>query len=450
MKILNPRNLIKRLIQSPLRRQLLVLLVVAQVLAHGTSILIVQLTLTSTGRIEALQVELTDALMASLHILGDSDDVFKRTAIESLSANDARFELTDTRPNELDFSAEITQVFQQSIPEDWRSKTGAYLLRNETKRPGPGGNPYAVVVELENLGYLWFQPRTRLIAESVPIVALTMSTLFIAVPLMILALWSGFYLIRPVERLSKGARRFADGAQPELLSVSGPAEIRAAIMSFNSMQHRLQTLMDTRSQTLASIGHDLRTPLTRLRLRLENVSLGDAEAGTQRDINAMESMIDVALEFLRNESHRVERVPVDIISLCETVTCDFADAGNNVTFRGTAKHTVTCDIDLTVRALSNIIDNAIKYAGGAEVSYNEAQGEIVVSDNGPGIAQNLLDHATEPFIRLETTPAKSKEAPESFGLGLSISKSAMLQQGGRLRFSQNKPTGLIVRLVLPR
>lgn len=254
--------------------------------------------------------------------------------------------------------------------------------------------------------------------------------------------------VRPVEQLSKGAQSFAIDTQTDPLPEAGPQEVRTAIRSFNVMQDKLRTLIDERGQTLASISHDLRTPLTRMRLRLEQVELYDAAEGVERDLTAMEAMIDDALDFLRSENHRVDKVMVDIRSLCETVVNDFVDQGARVRLSGQGGAEVACDILLTVRALTNLIENAVKYAGPVLVELRHDGHEIAVTDCGPGIPPDRLARVTKPFNRVETVSSGQLDGPPGFGLGLAIADVNMSRQGGSLILEPNVPTGLIARLIL--
>lgn len=238
----------------------------------------------------------------------------------------------------------------------------------------------------------------------------------------------------------------------ELLSETGAEEVRSAIRSFNTMQKRLRSMMDDRAQTLASIGHDLRTPLTRLGLRLEATELGDAEEGVQRDIAEMRQMINDALAFLSTENKPVTITSVDLSSLCETVVTDFADQGKEVTLCQDAETiTANCDISLTMRALTNLIDNGVKYACAVDVRVTARQKDVLVtvSDRGPGIPDELMALASKPFNRLEAKSAGQTHALGGFGLGLAIAEDCMSRQRGYLTLEKNLPHGLIATLSLP-
>lgn len=435
--------------RSPIRRQLLILLVVAQLLAHVSTVLIVSNAFNAVGRVDELRVELLDALTTALTLMDPNDPAAVRAALLPLVDSDSRFVLRGPGGDTSLPLPNIVDLVETELPQGWHGRIAVYDVPVGTLPVGANARPFAVVVDLGYEGYLWFFPDISLISGSLPLIGITMIVMFLAVPLLVITVWSGTYLLRPVERLSEGAQKFSEGAQVDILEETGPREVRAAIRSFNTMQERLQTLIDERGQTLASIGHDLRTPLTRLRLRLENVALGDAATGTERDIRAMEAMIDDALEFLRSQYHRVDCVPVDIASLCETVVTDFTDRGADLLLPSTATDQVVCDIDLTIRALTNIVENAVKFAGKAQVVLRDGGREIAVIDEGPGIPPKLLDVVTRPFNRLGTVSAGAPNAPRGFGLGLAIAEAAMRHQGGVLILEQNSPSGLIARLRLP-
>lgn len=436
---------------KPMRRQMVALVVGAQLLAHGSTIVIVSNLLTRSDRIEGVWVELSDAFLTTLAGLDGTQDA--EALLAPILARDARFSRVPTAPITLDPATPIVAAIRAELPERWRTRVEVVERPEDGAFPiGIDREPFALIADLGDGTSLWFVPNTGVVSRNAPVVAATLTVFFLAVPLTFLAIWSGAYIIRPVEALADGAKRFARDARTDLLPEEGPREVRSATRAFNAMQERLRQHIDERAQTLASIGHDLRTPLTRLGLRLEEVDLGEAKAGTLRDIATMEALINDALEFLRTESKPLELGPLDLASLCEAVVSEAADRGDDVVFPETPPVTLVCDANLTQRALTNLVDNAIKYAGSAVVSVAESNGAvtITVADEGPGIPADMLELVKKPFNRLETTAAGAAEPTRGFGLGLAIAEECMTRQGGALRLSANSPSGLIAVLHMPQ
>ncbi|MDJ0626726.1 MAG: HAMP domain-containing sensor histidine kinase [Rhodobacter sp.] len=437
-----------------IRSQILLLLVSSQILAHAITIFVISGVLVGEDRKDQLRVDISDVFIGVLRTIDPAQSASDSFAIASLVRDDTRFTTgmfeSDAQPS-MDREEDLVRA---ELPDAWRPFVHATPQPRELQFAGPRIEPFSLVAELSDGTALWFRPSPNVVARTIPLVAATMTLMLVGVPLALLAMWAGAYLVAPVARLSSGVAQFAEDAQTNLLDESGPKEVRKAIKTFNVMQGRLRELIDDRAQTLAAIGHDMRTPLTRLRLRLEEVDLGDAAEGTQRDIEGLEAMIDDALEFLRSESKSVELGPVNVTSLCETAVSEFADCGKAVELIGERQINVTCDIALTLRALNNVLENALKYAGTATVSLMESTSdnlvEIVVADQGPGIPDEMMSLVQKPFNRLPVVEAGAEDAPRGFGLGLAIAVECMERQGGRLALSNNKPVGLTVSLGLPR
>lgn len=253
---------------------------------------------------------------------------------------------------------------------------------------------------------------------------------------------------RPLNQLTAAARRFADGMQPTEVPEDGPIDLRRAIRSFNAMQRQVVDEMARRTSTLAAISHDVRTPLTALRVKSEMV--GDARVRDDliASIDRMERITASALEYLKGESRGEPMRAVDLSALLESECAEFEELGRDVTFAGEHGVHFTCRPDALSRAVRNLIDNAVKYAGGARVALRPAPGfvDIVVCDDGPGIPEDKLRLATEPFERL----SRAREGDHGgFGLGLAIARAIAEGHEGRLTLVANEPHGLVATIRLP-
>jgi signal transduction histidine kinase len=256
-------------------------------------------------------------------------------------------------------------------------------------------------------------------------------------------------IIRPLRRLAAVADRL--GRERELTPVhkAGVPELDAIADSFNQMQQRLKRFVDERTHMLAAISHDLRTPLTRLRLFAEFVNDQQQRALVLNDIEEMEQMLRASLAFASDEARREPHSRVDLgallISLCDTVS----DAGGQVSYQGPDHAELPCQPVAIRRAFSNLIDNACKYGEEARVSLSDHADmiEVLIGDRGPGIPADQVELAFAPFRRLEGS--RNRESG-GVGLGLSIARDVVHGHGGSITLESNLPAGLLVRVRLPK
>jgi signal transduction histidine kinase len=215
------------------------------------------------------------------------------------------------------------------------------------------------------------------------------------------------------------------------------------------MRERIKGLVEDRTRMLAAVGHDLRTPITRLRLASEFV--GDQQLRHQmlRDLDQMNQMVESILIFLREGRSSKDAVSVDLGAALQTVCDEFADAGNDVRLAAGEHAAVRAQPDELRRALSNVIDNAVRYAGRVMVSLAPTPGGVVimVEDEGPGIPNDRKAAMLQPFVRGE--PARHMDGKTGFGLGLSIASAIISAHGGNLTLHDREPRGLAVRIMLP-
>jgi signal transduction histidine kinase len=278
------------------------------------------------------------------------------------------------------------------------------------------------------------------------------NVIVLAVGLALIAVFSllaARMIIRPLQHLATAADRL--GREREFTPVSKPGvpELDAIADSFNEMQQRLKRFVDERTHMLAAISHDLRTPLTRLRLFAEFVTDQQQRALVLNDINEMEQMLRESLAFASDEARREPHSRVDLaallISLCDTVS----DAGGKVSYEGPDHAELPCQPVAIRRAFANLIDNACKYGKQADVRLTEHAGamEVTIADCGPGIPADQVELAFTPFRRLEGS--RNRESG-GVGLGLSIARDVFHGHGGSITLEANQPTGLLARVRLPK
>jgi signal transduction histidine kinase len=257
---------------------------------------------------------------------------------------------------------------------------------------------------------------------------------------------------RPIKQLAEAADAFGHDLDAPPLAETGPTETRRAAEAFNGMQARLKRLIAERSRALAAVSHDLRTPLTRLRLRAELVDDETLRAQINADIDDMQAMVEATLDYLRGlgESEAVQSI--DIEALLHSLVADEQALGRAVDFAGAHVTPVTPypgRVSALKRALTNLIDNAVKYGHAAHLTIVDAPASlhIVIEDDGPGIPEADLDRVVEPYVRLETSRSR---ATGGVGLGLAVARDAAKLHGGELKLENRAEGGLRATLLLPR
>lgn len=268
-----------------------------------------------------------------------------------------------------------------------------------------------------------------------------------------LFLWLGYAIVAimvPLSRFARIASAFGrdDGGDLKLPE-RGTQEIRDVARALNDMRARIRMLVEARTRMLRSISHDLRTPLTRLRLRLDRTSDVDLKAPMLRDVEMIDRMINKTLAYLRDGSDTEPEMPTDLPSLLATICADFSDTGHDVTYRGPARLTHRCRPEALTRAVGNLVENATKYGTQVIVGLRlSAQGVLIeVSDDGPGIRVQDRASVVEPFFRADA--ARPSNARAGFGLGLAIVQEIVARHDGRLDLTDNVPHGLLARISLP-
>jgi signal transduction histidine kinase len=243
----------------------------------------------------------------------------------------------------------------------------------------------------------------------------------------------------PLRRLTSAARAFSVTIDPQPIPEEGPAEVRAALQTFNIMQLRVREGFRERTQILASIAHDLQTPLTRLRLRLEHVGEEAVRARLIADLAAMQHLVRVGLDLARSSESREPWSRVHVDSILSSVAEDAAECGNSVSFTGGCGVLARIKPNALARCLNNLTDNAVKYGGGAELSCAREGGDLVirVRDHGPGIPEERIEEALQSFRRLD---GGGLQLANGTGIGLAIAR-AQAQTFGATLGLQNHPEG---------
>ena len=264
-----------------------------------------------------------------------------------------------------------------------------------------------------------------------------------------LAVWVARRAIAPLGRFAAAAARFGADVEAPPLSESGPSEIRAAAQSFNRMQRRIRRFVEERTQMLAAVSHDLRTPITRLRLRAEFVEDGEQRAKMLKDLDEMEAMIAAVLAFAREETAAERRTTVDLAALLREIGSELVEAGGKVEVSAPPSLGYEGRPMALKRAFANLIGNAVVYGGRAMVRLTGAGDRLVVTidDSGPGIPEAEQEKVFAPFYRLERSRSRDTGGT---GLGLSVARTVFRGHGGDIALGNRPEGGLRQTVTLPK
>jgi signal transduction histidine kinase len=268
-----------------------------------------------------------------------------------------------------------------------------------------------------------------------------------AVALIPLAYFFARGLAKPMTLFAEAAERFGRDPRAPPMAIKGSSEIVMAASAFNEMQSRLQRYVDDRTSMVAAIAHDLRTPLTRLRFRVE-AAPEDVQAKMNADIDQMEAMIAATLTFVRDASGDPSRTRLELSSLLESVVDDMAETGADVSVDKIEKVVIDADGLALRRLLTNLIENALKYGARARcsLSVHDRLAEIDIEDDGPGVPIPELNRVFDPFYRRE--PSRSRQTG-GIGLGLSVARSIARAHGGDVALANRPQGGLKAKVTLP-
>jgi signal transduction histidine kinase len=278
---------------------------------------------------------------------------------------------------------------------------------------------------------------------------LTLTIVLVFVTL--LSVYAVRWIIAPLSSVAAAARSFGRSPDDSLIvNRNSPREITQVADALNDMRTRIRALLDDRTRMLAAISHDLRTPLTRLRLRVERIDAQDLRDGMLHEITQVTRMLDETLDYLRADVRSESTSRIDLPSVLQTICTEFADVGHAVSYEGPPRLTWTCRPSVLKRAISNVVDNAVKHGSVVTVALrarDDGAVEIDVADDGPGIPASLRENVFDPFFKGED--ARSAATRSGFGLGLSIARDVVKVHGGEIDLLDRTPHGLIVRVSLP-
>ena len=305
---------------------------------------------------------------------------------------------------------------------------------------------FKVAVRQPNGTWLMVSPRPELLQPWQ--VRILMVLAFSAIAVTPLAWWYARQLATPIAAFARGAERLGrDPDAPPLEDMRGSTEVVAAGAAFNLMQERLKRYVTNRTTMVGAIAHDLRTPLTRLRFRIE-AAPEDLKAKLAADIDEMEAMISGTLAFVQDATRPVERTKLEVSSLVETVMDEAAETGRDAAVERAERAVVDGDPIALKRLVTNLVDNALKFGSRARgrVFAEHGMAVVEVDDDGPGVPESDIERAFEPFLRLEGS--RSRETGGA-GLGLAVVRAIARGHGGEVTLQNRAEGGLRARVTLP-
>lgn len=256
------------------------------------------------------------------------------------------------------------------------------------------------------------------------------------------------WMTRPLQTFAAAAQRLYKSSDQARVPEEGPREVRELAIAFNEMQARIKRLIDDRTHALAAVSHDLKTPITRLRLKTEGLKDASLAASVRADLSEMEEMLDQTLAFLRGERIDEDVRALDLAALVQTLVDDASDAGSDVSFPARPRLVLEGRPLALKRAIGNLIENALKYGERARITLTSDAGHalLVIDDDGPGIPDDQLERAFEPFQRLEQSRNRQTGG---FGLGLTIAQTILTGHGGSIVLANREAGGLMVTVTMP-
>lgn len=311
---------------------------------------------------------------------------------------------------------------------------------------GPPG-AYFLCVELRDSSWLVFTAPTRVWGLGRP-TRIAIAVVLLTLSVTAVSAIATYFLSAPIKEFAQAVRRFGVDPRAAAIPESGPSEFRQLIAAFNAMQAQIQKFVEDRTAMLAAISHDLRTPLTKMRLRGEFIADERQRARLSRDVEDMQAMVDSALAFFRDDIEEERTTSFDLPELLRTIADDFGDHGCDIAYFGAARLAFVGRPFALKRAITNLVDNAVKYGRTPELELVQAAGRITIAvrDSGPGIPPSAAERVFDPFFRLETS---RNRATGGVGLGLTSARAVVRAHGGDIVLLNRPIGGLEVRVSLP-
>ncbi|TGD65236.1 HAMP domain-containing protein [Tabrizicola sp. WMC-M-20] len=457
--------LLRRLFPQSLGGQLLVMLLLALAITHGLG-----LHLLTDERNRAVRAALgleAAGRAANVVLLLDSAPADLRPSI--LRAADSplvRFEI-GPEPEALHDSADsdvVLRQIRQILGEAERDVRADVHAPSPVSLPMPDGipanmrpmhdammagriEPVELTLSIRLAGGDWLNVSTMFHRPGLQLSPQALLPLVLmAVAVALVAWWTARRVVGPMRALALGADRLGRGLDVEALPLSGPTEVRETTQAFNRMKDRLTRFVNERTHMLAALSHDLRSPLTAMRLRIEMLDETEDSLRLKALVEEMQAMVEATLEFARGVAKAEPPSDVDLAALLADLVGDVG--GERATLVPSPPLPVTIRPTALNRALRNLIDNAVRYGGSAQVALAQEPGTaiITIADKGPGLPEDQLEAVFEPFVRLEQSRSRDTGG---VGLGLAIARTIIQAHGGSVKLRNQRKGGLEAVVTLP-
>jgi two-component system osmolarity sensor histidine kinase EnvZ len=310
-----------------------------------------------------------------------------------------------------------------------------------------GKGPYILAIELNDQSWVAFTANKR--SWGLPqFGGWTIRMAFLVISIALVTAIASRQFSKPVERLAEAVRQFGNNPQAPPIEERGPKELRQVIATFNDMRSQIQTFVAHRTTMLAAISHDLRTPLTRIRLRGELIDDRVQQERLFRDVDEMQAMIGGALAFFRDDAVAEGATTLDLPHVIVSITNDYADQDIRISYDGPTKGLYQGRPFALKRAITNLIENAIKYGTTPEIclARDETSWSVTIKDRGPGIPDEFLDSVFRPYHRLGQSRSRTIGG---VGLGLTVAQAIVHGHGGKIVLANRVNGGLEACIILP-
>ena len=444
--------------------QLAILLIAALLVAQVAGLLI--FTGDRAGAVRAAsRAGLLENMGSVMRLLADAPPGSRADLAKAASTPRVRYWVTETSPVSSDEDVgggsgrkPFDRIFDLPMRENPRvviiDDTGEHRsLSPRLGHRGPKdrrpGDRYDVLASVPFPNGGWFNAKTSIRQEPVDLPwPSIISTIVTAIAILIIVAIMARRVARPLGDLADRVEAFGRGAPPQPLPEAGPSEVKRLTSAFNLMQERLERFISDRTRMLAAIGHDLRTPITSLRLRAELLEDEEARSKMLATLDDMQNMAEAALAFARDDAASEPARSIDLSALIESLADDMSAIGSEVTFSGADRLAYVCRPTALRRVVSNVAENAVRYGHRARISLEQDNGGPVIriDDDGPGIPADSAEDVFKPFVRLEAS--RSRETG-GVGLGLAIARSIVLAHGGEISLTIRPEGGLRVEIRLP-
>ena len=399
---------------------------------------------------------------ATVRLLQESPVSLHTSILRAASSNTIRFWLTplpiSTRINNdietiffttafNNIGIENVMILGPNLPRNVLQQTNKHHMKNKRINSTPSKGWNYMTLQLADNQWLnvatRFNPNAPLFKSGNFISIVTT-----AIILIIFVIFMVRRITKPLHDLTRAADQLGCGEEVEPLQISGPYDLQTAMIAFNNMNERLNRFVTDRTNMLAAVSHDLRTPITSLKLRAELLDEGPTQTAFLATLDEMQAIADSTLSFIRDDANNEQTQSVDLTALLDSICEDFRSQGKKANLVDHDKIFYSCRVVTLKRALNNVIENAIKYGKGAEVSIQQTTEHlcIQIDDEGEGIPESKIEEMFAPFSRLEKS---RNQMTGGVGLGLSIARSVIRSHGGDIRLTNRQPSGLCVVLTLP-